>query len=149
MKQIETKITINTPAHIVWEILMDFDNYPNWNPFIKRLSGNAQLGNKLDTIIFNGKKDFNFKPKVVSLKEGMEFAWKGKLFFKGLFDGEHYFQLKEDQSVESPVTEFFHGEYFNGILVGWILKSIGESTEEGFNKMNQALKERAEAKYQE
>lgn len=149
MKHLETNITIHSPARIVWDILMDFDNYPNWNPFIKRLSGNAQLDGKLDAIIFNGKKDFNFKPKVVTYKEGTEFGWKGKLFIKGIFDGQHYFQLKEDQSADTPTTEFFHGEYFSGILAGMLLKSLGEATEQGFKNMNLAMKERAEAKYQE
>lgn len=155
MRQIETQIRINAPAHIVWEILMDFENYSNWNPFIKQITGNspspqgaATVGENIEVLIFNGKKDFKFKPEILVVKKEEEFRWKGKFLVKGIFDGEHYFQLKEETSSRSPITEFVHGEKFTGILVGILMKSIGESTEEGFRKMNTALKEQAEIVYQ-
>jgi len=40
--------------------------------------------------------------------------------------------------------KFEHGENFKGIFAGMILRRIGGQTLEGFNKMNQALKEKAE-----
>ena len=133
---------------------MDFENYSNWNPFIKQITGNspspqgaATVGENIEVLIFNGKKDFKFKPKFLVVKKEEEFRWKGKLLMKGIFDGEHYFQLKEETSSRSPITEFVHGEKFTGILVGILMKSIGESTEEGFRKMNTALKEQAETVY--
>jgi len=39
MKKIETEIIINTTPERVWEILIDFENYPNWNPFIRAIVG--------------------------------------------------------------------------------------------------------------
>ncbi len=35
MKSLETDIIINAPIDPVWNILVDFDSYPEWNPFIK------------------------------------------------------------------------------------------------------------------
>jgi hypothetical protein len=37
--QIKTEIPIGAPASAVWSILMDFERYPEWNPFIKKISG--------------------------------------------------------------------------------------------------------------
>ena len=36
-KQIKTSIHINATKEKVWEILMDFEKYPEWNPFIKSI----------------------------------------------------------------------------------------------------------------
>lgn len=141
MKSLETKINISASAEKVWEVLTDFDSYPEWNPFVIKLSGNTEVGNQ---IVVNLKLENNdpqkFKPEVLVKDENREFRWVGKLFIKGLFDGEHFFQLKE---VENGV-EFIHGENFSGVLVGPIMSLIGDKTEAGFNAMNEALKTRVE-----
>ncbi len=47
MYQIETEIEIAASPERVWSILMDFSAYPEWNPFIRSLSGVAKPGEKL------------------------------------------------------------------------------------------------------
>lgn len=140
MKNIETEILIEAPIEVVWRVLMNFEAYRHWNPFLT-IEGEAVLGNKLDVIInMDGRKNF-FKPKVVVCDEGRQFEWMGKLLLKGLFAGNHYFKLH-------PVTEFqtqlVHGENFSGILQGPIMKKIREKTIRGFETMNVAMKEYAE-----
>ena len=78
----------------------------------------------------------NFKPELLKKDENKEFRWKGKMWFKGLFDGEHYFKLTTD---ENGHTKLIHGENFSGILSGLILRFIGSDTHQGFEKMNEAL----------
>jgi hypothetical protein len=51
MKEIYTKIHINASPSIVWNILTDFDNYGEWNPFIKEISGVQQVGSELQIFI--------------------------------------------------------------------------------------------------
>ena len=88
-----------------------------------------------------GKKPMKFKPVVLVNQESKEFRWKGKLFVKGLFDGEHYFQLER---INDNLTKLVHGEKFTGFLAGALLKMIGEDTKKGFESMNEALKRRVE-----
>jgi hypothetical protein len=38
-KQLSSEILINSSAENVWAIITDFPSYPNWNPFIRRLTG--------------------------------------------------------------------------------------------------------------
>ncbi len=141
MKNIRTELIIDAPIAIVWNILMNFDNYPNWNPFI-HITGNAEVGHHLENTIFlEGQKPQTFKPKVLEIQQNKTLRWEGNLLIKGLFDGMHYFQL---DAINQNQTRLVHGEEFKGILVGLILKMIGTSTEEGFNKMNNALKEQCE-----
>ena len=47
MKEIYSEIEINAPANVVWDIITDFDNYPEWNPFIMEISGNQIVGKQI------------------------------------------------------------------------------------------------------
>lgn len=143
MKNISTEIIIEASPANVWAQLMDFDSYPDWNPFI-HITGKAAVGTSLkNTIYLEGQKPQVFKPTVLVVKPQHELRWLGSLFVKGLFDGEHYFLLEE---TEEGFTRFTHGENFTGILSGVILKMIREQTKVGFGKMNEALKARVERK---
>jgi hypothetical protein len=51
MKNIQTEILINTDITKVWNVLMNFDSYPKWNPFIKSISGELKLGARLTVSI--------------------------------------------------------------------------------------------------
>lgn len=141
MSSIRTEIIIDAPINTVWDILMDFKNYPNWNPFI-HISGKAQAGAQLvNTIFLEGQKPQVFKPTVLEIAPQRILRWEGHLFIRGLFDGAHYFQL---EAINAQQTRLIHGENFKGILVGMILKMIGTATKKGFLKMNEALKEQCE-----
>lgn len=141
MSTIKTHIVIKAPAEKVWETLMDFENHPKWNPFIKSITGNKDVGGTLTVSIKppNGG-GMTFKPLVIANKTNEEFRWSGKLLFKGLFDGEHYFLL---ETVDPNTTVFTHGEKFSGLLVGIFGKML-EKTKEGFEQMNEALKSECE-----
>ncbi len=142
MRELVTKIKNNAPAHKVWEALTKFEDYPSWNPFIRQAEGQVKLGEVLRVKIQpSGGREMRFTPRVVELERGMKFAWLGKLFIRGLFDGRHEFAVNE---IENGKVEFVHSERFTGILVPVIWGSIEKDTRRGFEEMNKALKTRAE-----
>lgn len=134
---IETKITINSTSSEVWKVFSDFSNYPNWNPFVKSLTGDIKEGSQISIVL----PDMNFKPTVLKFEKDKELRWVGKLLFKGLFDGEHYFCLEDNGN---GTTSFVHGENFSGILVGPFKKKLMNETRNGFIEMNEKLKEQVE-----
>ena len=142
IKEIHTEILINAAPEKVWEILTDFYKYPKWNPFIKSITGNVLIGNKITARLEPpGAKGMTFKPKVLAFETNKEFRWIGHLLFSGLFDGEHKFELIENRN---GTTTFKQSESFRGILVPLFKKMIDKNTTNGFNLMNKKLKERAE-----
>ena len=143
MRNLETEITINASPEAVWDILLDHSAYPDWNPFITQISGPTQPGENLIVIITPpDSKPMEFKPLVLANEKEKEFRWIGKLFVKGIFDGEHYFLL---EPVGPDETRFTQGENFSGILSGIMMKMIGKNTKVGFESMNEALKKQAES----
>lgn len=142
MKQLTTNIEINASANTVWNILTDFDEYPQWNPFILSASGEVKKGVRLEVQLQPpGGNIMTFRPTVLVAEPEREFRWLGQLFLPGIFNGEHYFQI---EPLTRDRIRFIHGEIFSGILVPFLAKSLDTKTKTGFEKMNQALKARAE-----
>jgi hypothetical protein len=143
MKNIQTEILIHTDITKVWDVLMNFDSYPKWNPFITSISGEPKLGSRL-TVTINppGGKGMTFKPNILTLESNKAFRWKGKLGINGIFDGEHYFIL---ESLENDKTKFIHGEIFSGLLVPLVGKML-DQTQKGFQLMNESIKNECERK---
>jgi hypothetical protein len=142
-KEISTSIVINSSPSVIWEILMNFNNYPNWNPFILSITGNPKVGQQIEAKIQPpGAKAMIFKPLVLVNESKSEFKWLGKLWFKGLFDGEHRFQLIDNQN---GTTTFVQSEKFTGILIPLLTKMLDQKTLKGFIDMNEALKLHAES----
>jgi hypothetical protein len=141
MKNLQTEIIINATPEKVWNILMDFAKYPEWNPFVKEITGSQQVGGQLNVTLNNGKGTSVFTPTVVSNETANVFEWLGSIPL-GLFKGQHRFAIEK---INDTQVKFIHSEQFSGLLAGIIMSQIGETTRNGFIAMNKALKERAEA----
>jgi len=142
MKEIITHIEINASPQRVWSILTDFESYPQWNPFLRSLSGEPKEGSRLKVFIQPpGSRGRAFNPVVLKAEPGKELRWLGHLFIPGLFDGEHRLLIEPTRGSTSIFTQ---SEKFKGLLVPLFWKSLDRNTREGFNQMNEALKRLAE-----
>lgn len=140
--EIYSEIGIHAPPHRVWSILTDLENYRAWNPFIRDASGELREGSRIRvTIEPPGGRVVSFQPEVLRVDPERELRWLGHLLFPGLLDGEHVFEIRPDGD---SAVRFVQRERFIGIIepiVRWTEKRILL----GFEEMNDALKERAEA----
>ena len=140
--EIRTEILIHAKPEKVWAIFTNFKNYPIWNPFIKSLTGTVKVGNKIAVFLQQpDSKGMTFKPKVLAYKENKEFRWLGHLLIPGIFDGEHQFKLIDNGD---GTTTFIQSERFRGILVPFLKKQLQTNTKNGFQEMNEKLKELVE-----
>lgn len=136
--RIETELFIDRPPEVLWAALMDFENYPKWNPFVVSIAGDKNKGSKLKVKVKNPdnpKSFMGFNPIVIASDSNRYFAWKGQLFVPKLFDGVHYFLLKP----AGKGTLFTHGEAFSGILVKAFGKKFFKNYKTSFDGMNVAL----------
>ena len=44
MRELRAEIEIAAPPERVWQVLRDFDAYPEWNPFMRSIVGDAEVG---------------------------------------------------------------------------------------------------------
>lgn len=139
--QLRTEILIAAPPDKIWNVLTDFRAYPQWNPFITRISGRPEVGAKLEVVISPPKQsEMHFKPEVLRAEPASELRWRGVFWFRWLLTGEHFFRLEPQQE---QLTRFVHGEDFNGWGVRFVPMT---DTTRGFVFMNQALKRRVESR---
>ena len=142
MKELITSIEIIASPVELWRVLIDFEKYPEWNPFIRNISGEPELGAKIEVKIHPpGQQAMTFKPTLLKVEENTELRWIGHLIFPGIFDGEHAFII---ESTDDSKIIFHQEEKFSGILVPVFWKSLYQKTRAGFIEMNQALKNRVE-----
>lgn len=144
MKELHTEIEIHAAPAAVWQVLTDLPLFEEWNPFVTRASGKVEVGEQLSVHMEPpGGKPMTFTPKVIKVVPEKEFRWLGHLLVRGLFDGEHIFEL---EPLGEGRLRFVQREKFRGLLVPLIWKSLDTNTRAGFEAMNRALKERAEAR---
>ena len=142
MKAIETHIIVDCTPEKIWDILTNFEKYESWNPFMTKVEGDAKLGAKIKVQIRTMKgKQRIYHPIITRFEINKELRWKGKSFLPGIFDGERIFLI--DKTADNKVA-FFHKELFSGLGVKLVGNKLDENLSEGFEKMNLALKKRAE-----
>ncbi|MHA6728407.1 SRPBCC family protein [Chryseobacterium sp. A301] len=138
-KEIRTEIIINANPEKIWEILTNKNEYPNWNPFIKKFEGKLKVGEGLKVIIQpENSSKMTFKPTVLEYEENRKLKWKGKFIIGGLFDGTHIFELIDNKN---GTTTFKQSEIFEGVLVQFFNL---DNTIKGFEKLNIELKKQSE-----
>ncbi len=142
--ELRAEIEIDAAPATVWDVLLDFDAYPAWNPFITRIEGERAVGSRLEARLQPvGGRGLRMKPTVTVNERGRSFGWLGRLGVPHVFDGAHRFAL--EPLDDGRRTRLVQSESFGGILLPFVRRSILPKTLLGFEAMNRALAERAEA----
>jgi hypothetical protein len=144
-REVFTEIQIHAKAATVWSILVDLSIYHLWNPFIVQSKGEVRVGERLECRprLPGSKRTNTFHPVVTKVVAERVFAWKGHTLVPGLADGEHIFEI---EPLERGGVRLVHRQEFSGLLIPLFVPFYGERIRQGFEQMNEALKERAEAR---
>ena len=143
MKELHSEIEIDASVERVWDILTDFASYPQWNPFIRSISGELKVGQRLEVRLEPpDSRGITLRPTVLRAEPNHLMRWVGHVWVPGLFDGEHSLAT---HPLGKNRVRFVQHEAFKGVLVSLLARSLDKNTLRGFEEMNEALKERAEA----
>ena len=138
--EIRSEAMIDATNEEVWSVLADFGSYGEWNPGFASIEGRAEAGTKLDIVFsLKGERTIRMRPTVLVVELGRELRWIGRLLMPGLFDGEHRFEIHED---EPGRVRFVQGERFRGLLVPFLRSMIEVDTLAMFERVNEALASR-------
>ena len=141
VRELQREIEIDAPPERVWSVVTDFAAYPEWNPFIRSIAGEAREGARLQVRLQPpGGRGMTFKPRVLVVEPDRELRWLGRLLLPGIFDGEHRLGV---EPLDAGRSRFVQSERFSGLLVPFV-KGALRKTVAGFEEMNSALKARVE-----
>lgn len=137
-------VTIDASAEEVWQVLTDFDSYPQWNPFTTRVvpKGQFQTGNKVDLHVHMPIRGDRISVETVEcIEPAKQIAWGMTMGHTCLL------KARRDQLI-SPINDtqctYQTWDAFRGLLTPLVVKLFGKDMQNGFNGVADALKARCE-----
>jgi len=141
--EIKKKVEIKAPVEKVWNHIIDFESYGEWNSQLEYLGGEVKPNGRLHLkLSVEGAEPYEFKPTISHWQENERFAWLARTGLPRIFDGEHFFELKK---IDDSTTLVTNREEYRGVL-SLIIKNLPmmKGAPEGFEKMNLELKNHIE-----
>jgi len=140
---ISSEITLPANVEKSWEVLTEFDQYPDWNPYLLRVDGKLAPGEAVSFTLVDGNfsEPLDLGAEVAEVRPNEIFYWIGTLGIRGLHDTRHVFELR---ALPDGNTQLLHYEEFRGLLA-WLLPKREERmalTHTAFETMNNALQQR-------
>ena len=142
--RVEHRIGVQAPAEVIWELVYDIAQWSEWNPLYSQASGVVRIGEKLElTIVLPGMAPQKSRATVLEWvpNEQLHYQSTGP---GGLLRGTRYVEI-EQLAPESCIVA--NGEIMGGLLGPTVARSIGGKVYRAIRGMNEALKERAEARW--
>jgi hypothetical protein len=141
MKTMSATTDIDAPPLTVWAILTDLGRYREWNPLFREAAGEIAVGRRITLRSAHAASGrlMTIRPRIAAAEPGVELRWIASL--PGIMSGEHSFRL----SSADGGTRLVQSEIFRGLLVPLAGKTLARA-ETSFQAVNQALKQRAEAR---
>ena len=141
MKENCSEIEIQSTPERVWDVLTDFDKYPEWNPLLCRAEGKLIIGEKVYLTAKSASSEMNLLCTVLTVEPNRQFSWKFHVGFPFLFRGEHIFKI---EPINEHKVRFIDREVFHGLLVPLQAKNLETNAKPAMIAMGEALKERVE-----
>ncbi|MDX1694447.1 MAG: SRPBCC domain-containing protein [Ketobacteraceae bacterium] len=136
------RVDIQAPAETVWQVLVDFERYPDWNPFTYRVETDLVPGHAVDLYVklpgWGRRLQTEYVHQVV----------RPRLLSWGMTLGhETLLQALREQRLEVLSENsccYQSTDAFRGVLTPLVRFLFARSIRRGFNAMAHALKLEAE-----
>ena len=144
MTRVEASVAMDVDPGTVWRVLLAFDEYPDWNPLIRRIEGRPDPGRRLRVVLTQrGLPPTVIAPTVTRVVPGRELSWRSAAPVPGSFDATHRFLVASLDGGDR--TRFTQTETFGGVAGALVPRPLCARIRAGFESMNEALRERAES----
>ena len=138
---ITTSIEIDAPAHRVWEHLVDFPRYGEWNPLTPRVEGDALVDAVLTLHVVLGGSKLVRKHVVSRVDSPNALCWTMRTRKPWLMRGERCQTLEE---LGEGRCRYANEERVHG-LISWIVALFFQGRiRRSIESVGEALKGRAE-----
>ncbi|MEE8303032.1 MAG: SRPBCC domain-containing protein [Candidatus Tectomicrobia bacterium] len=137
-RELHTMVEISASPDQVWQVLTDFDAWPDWNVadpgFVGEMHEGAEV--ELTSTSPSGKRS-QVRITLISVEPNRQLSWESSLPL--LFKARHTYRIE----AQDGNCTFYNEAGFWGILAHFISKQL--PTEEMFKETNLRFKERVES----
>lgn len=138
-------IIINAPAELVWQVLVDFENYGEWNEFCPGIKGELKMGEPLEMRVDLGSGLQTQVERISCIEPPWKIAWAME---NRPEDPVHAERIQELTPIDAASCSYISIDHFGGEMCVPMIEAMGQAVEDGFNLCARNLKARAEALYQ-
>lgn len=142
-------VTIHAPVERVWQVLLDLDRYPRWNPFTWQIDTpeapdrQLRLGTPVDLHVrFARRGERVQQERVAVLEPPFRLGW-------GMTMGAPFLlrALREQrlEVIDTHVCRYQTWDSFSGLLTPVVVALFGHDIRAGFNAVAWALKQEVES----
>jgi uncharacterized protein YndB with AHSA1/START domain len=133
-------VRIDAPPAAVFAVIVDFERYAEWNPWIVSARGEAAADAVVDVTARMGRRDMRVKHRVLRVERDREFRWCDLGWFTRIAYGERGRVLEPD----GDGTRYRCELSVTGVGAALVRGLYGRALEGGLAAETQALKARVE-----
>lgn len=138
---IEKVVQIKAPAAVVWEVISDLAQYPQWNPFCIECHSTLQPGDPIDMKVKLMAKPQLQREWVQEYVEGKRFAYAMKPAPLGALSS---LRSHDVEAIDASHTRYRSYFQLHGWLKPLVLGLLRSRLEIGFAGMTAGIQRRAE-----
>lgn len=138
------EIIIDAPVEVVWEVLIDFDNYGKWNLFSPQTSAELKLGSPVTMMVDLGNGLQKQVEYITCIEPNEAIAW-GMENKPG--DPIHAVRTQTLTRLSDSQCSYLSVDEFSGAAVPAMMELMAKPVKDGFNLCAQGLKQYAEQLY--
>lgn len=141
------EVHIEASAEFVWDILLDFDNYGQWNSFCPVAKNDSlELGSPVDMMVDLGDGPSRQVEYICKVEPHKCIAWKME---NKPEDPVHAVRSQHLKKVDDESCTYVSIDEFSGPEMRAMMDAFATNVETGFNRCAYDLKAHAEKLYQE
>jgi hypothetical protein len=135
-----TTTIVDAPREQVWRVVADFDAYPDWNPYLRRVEGRPEEGGTLQVRLEPpGGEAQDVSASVSIFRPPRKIRWQSHLLVPGLRDLEYEVII---EPLGADRSQVFQQARHEGLLSVFVDE---EATRAGLLAMSRALETRVES----
>ncbi|MCW2799883.1 MAG: hypothetical protein JWQ70_1355 [Aeromicrobium sp.] len=139
-------VQIEAPASFVWDVLVDYERYPEWNPYTIAAETTLELGDRIDLTL----------PQV----DGSDATFINREFIR-VVDPPHHLRYDTGEEMQGILglrdqyiaelgperCEYYTTDTLSGDLADLVMETTGDWIKAGFDSVALGLKARSEQLY--
>lgn len=138
MREFTLTTTIAARPEEVWDVLADFERYPEWHPLVERLTATTHWSTQLKVVVRISRR-VTLRGSLVEFDPPRRMHWDGRHAVWGLLLPKYDLEITSDRGV-TVVTQKLR----IGGLLGRLAPGLFSSLPDALAESAHALKQRAE-----
>jgi hypothetical protein len=136
---VRVELIIPAPRHAVWDVLVDFARYPDWNPFTVGVHTTCRVGDPVLLDVRMRGQRLKMRERMCVYEPERRVGWGLSILGGVVLDCT---RVQELEDVGEDSTRYVCHESFRGLSVPLFFRLYRARMQEGFDANAQALSRR-------